>query len=118
MNMVKTNKDNDRQFGNLLKKARQEAPENVWFTRKVMNRLPEKKSSTHRWVLWSFYCVALIVCVGFWSASIAEGNILADINTVITNHTVPQSIIECAAAMAVTGIVVWQMAATLLHDGH
>ncbi len=40
---------NDIEFANLLKQNTPEANQNPWFTRKVMNRLPEKSQPTFMW---------------------------------------------------------------------
>ena len=71
--MNKKEYDTDIKLRKLLKDIQEEAPENEWFTRKVMNRLPDKKSKSHDWVMWCFYCVALIICIGFWSITIVKG---------------------------------------------
>ncbi len=110
--------DNDIKLRKLLKEIKKEAPENEWFTRKVMNRLPEKKSSRHGWVMWCFYCAALAICVGFWSMAIAKGDLINDLIDAASTHTLSQSAITGLAAMAATGVIVWQMAATLLRDDH
>ena len=45
--MNKNEYDTDIKLRKLLKDIQEEAPENGWFTRKVMNRLPDKKSKSH-----------------------------------------------------------------------
>ena len=116
--MNKNEYDTDIKLRKLLKDIQEEVPENGWFTRKVMNRLPDKKSKSHDWVMWCFYCVALIICIGFWSITIVKGDIVNDFMNAVTTHTLSQTAVTGLVAMAITGVIVWQMAATLLRDNH
>lgn len=116
--MNKKEYDTDIKLRQLLKDMQEEAPENGWFTRKVMNRLPDKKSKSHNWIMWCFYCVSLVICIGFWGVSIAKGNIVNDFMNAVTTHTLSQTAVTGLVAMAITGVIVWQMAATLLRDNH
>ena len=43
----------DTELKQLLKKELPKAPENPWFTRKVMNRLPEKEFKVFFPVIWA-----------------------------------------------------------------
>lgn len=116
--MNKNEYDTDIKLRRLLKDIQEGAPENGWFTRKVMNRLPEKKSKSHDWVMWCFYCVALIICIGFWSITIVKGDIVNDFMNAVTTYTLSQTAVTGLVAIVITGVIVWQMAATLLRDNH
>lgn len=63
---MKRNTD-DIEFANLLKQNTPEASQNPWFTRKVMNRLPEKSQPTFVWgsILVSILCVLATVAAWY-----------------------------------------------------
>lgn len=58
----------DKKLREFLRKELPEANENVWFTRKVLNRLPEKKSRKRPYYLIELAsCVmAMWVCIALW----------------------------------------------------
>jgi len=61
--MKETN--DDIEFRALLKKSTLEAGENEWFTKKVMNRLPEK-ANDYSWVEKLLYVVGSLLCIICW----------------------------------------------------
>lgn len=54
----KTDNITDRKIRELLKKSRFDAPPSPWFTRKVMNRLPNKKVKVLAWIEYAVYAAA------------------------------------------------------------
>lgn len=61
-----------------------EAPENHWFTRKVMNRLPDKEIRQYTLVEYLAYLVAIIgIGIGWWH----YGNDVL-ISGVLTGHDI------------------------------
>lgn len=103
----------DNQLRDILKKAAKEAPENEWFVRKVMNRLPERRK-THNWILWCIYiAVASICCIG-WGLFVADN----DLTALITANGNPGQLLHLAALIGVTAVVIWQVVTTQLHSDH
>ena len=49
----------------MLKEKGQQAPENPWFTPRVLNRLPERKKRVLG-VWWAICAVAAVICIGCW----------------------------------------------------
>lgn len=68
----------DKQIKEFLKRELPQAPVNPWFTRKVMNRLPEKRTN---WVAW-------IENAGFLAATITLGIFWYILITTTTNSDV------------------------------
>lgn len=56
----------DKQIKEFLKRELPQAPVNPWFTRKVMNRLPEKRSSLGAWIENAGFLAAAITLGIFW----------------------------------------------------
>ncbi|MGN0213276.1 MAG: hypothetical protein ACI4AH_00520 [Muribaculaceae bacterium] len=67
--------DEDIQFAELLKANTPEPSENPWFTRKVMNRLPYKHSTAHRWVKAIGYAICILLMVISWVAYVTQINL-------------------------------------------
>ena len=76
----------------MLKQQSYQAGDNPWFTKRVLNRLPESKRST-RWV-WAVICI------------VAAAFVLSPM--LITMR----DIAHAAVMLAVTGVVLWQGIAT------
>lgn len=57
----------DSRLKELFKKELPQAPENPWFTRKVMNRLPEKEPKVFSWVEYLSYVIAIVGLVVYWA---------------------------------------------------
>lgn len=57
--------DEDKKLAQLLKQAAHDPGENPWFTRRVLNKLPERKARGS-WVTTLVYAIALVVCVLCW----------------------------------------------------
>ena len=60
------NNYDDIEFGKILKSVQPEAGKNEWFTRKVMNRLPEKQRHGLGWLMPMALTVSLIICLAGW----------------------------------------------------
>lgn len=57
----------DTELKQLFKKELPQAPENPWFTRKVMNRLPEKEFKVFSWIEYLSYAIAIVGLVIYWA---------------------------------------------------
>lgn len=90
---------NDIEFGALLKKSVPEATANEWFTKRLLNRLPEK-SHSYRWVEGAIYVVAAMVCVLCWLLYIKSHDF-----SVLT----VRDLLNIGVLASVTGVYVWQV---------
>ncbi|MDD5871412.1 MAG: hypothetical protein PUC77_08020 [Bacteroidales bacterium] len=59
------NKISDRQIAEFLQPGKDAAPENPWFTRKVMNRLPERRKS-YNWITIAINMLCIAACLFVW----------------------------------------------------
>lgn len=59
------NKMLDKKFAELFNNSAA-APDNPWFVRKVMNRLPEKQSRQYVWIEYAVYVIALFAVGAAW----------------------------------------------------
>lgn len=64
--------DNEARLRELFKTNLPEAPRSPWFTRKVLNRLPERSVSRYRWIENAAYIVAAILLTIFWIVAIVS----------------------------------------------
>lgn len=62
--MIMEQTDND--IKKLLQEGLPKSPRPEWFTKKVMNRLPEKRKPSYCWIEYPFYAIALIIYIGAW----------------------------------------------------
>lgn len=61
-----SNQELDEKLAKIFEGAYQ-APDNPWFVRKVMNRLPERKPRQYVWIEYVVYLIALVaVGVAWW----------------------------------------------------
>lgn len=65
----------DIEFTNLLKERTPKVEQNPWFTRKVLNRLPDKGNSQPVWVYAIAVCIAAIILVASWAYYLSNINI-------------------------------------------
>lgn len=65
----KTDSDimDDRKLSQLLKHNLLEAPPSPWFTRKVLNRLPDRKVRVASLIEYAIYLIGIVV-TGFYTA--------------------------------------------------
>ena len=57
----------DIEFANLLKERTPKLEQNPWFTRKVINRLPDKENAQPVWIYTIEICAAVVVLVAAWA---------------------------------------------------
>ena len=94
----------DIQFATRLKAEGYQASENQWFTRRVLNQLPERHRSS-RWI-WGIVClVAAVLCVGCWLWQFS-----GQTHGVIT----VRDLVHYTAIAVITAIALWQGVATAL----
>ncbi len=115
--MKEKNDITDNQLRQLLKQSSKEAPENPWFVRKVMNRLPEKGYRQHTWVLWCIYgFVAVVCCVG-WGLFVMNADLLRMVDDAKQGR-LSDSLMQLMGLTVVTAAVVWQFISAQLHSDH
>ena len=61
---MNTNEE-DKKLAQVLKQGAHDPGENPWFTRRVLNKLPEKRPR-RSWATTVVYAIALVVCVLCW----------------------------------------------------
>ncbi len=61
------NNIDDNGLKELFQRELPKAPENPWFTRKVMNRLPEKEPKVFSWIEYLSYAIAIVGLVIYWA---------------------------------------------------
>jgi len=69
-------KIDDSKLREILKREQPKAGDNPWFTRKVMNRLPEKKEKFN-WIENLIYILCGVICVLCWKWFIEDLNLSA-----------------------------------------
>lgn len=57
--------EEDKKLASVLKQGAHDPGENPWFTRRVLNKLPERKPQAS-WLSVVLYAVALVACVLCW----------------------------------------------------
>jgi len=57
--------DEDKKLAQVLKQGAHDPGENPWFTRRVLNKLPERQSRSS-WATTVLYTIALAACVVCW----------------------------------------------------
>ena len=67
----------DIEISRRLKQSLPEAGHNEWFTRKVLNRLPEKQKHSRAWVEPSLYFAGLFLCFIGWGLFLFSLNLNA-----------------------------------------
>lgn len=102
---MKRNNDDDIELARMLKEQLPEAGRNEWFTRKVMNRLPEKQHRDMQWLLTAAFAVALVLCLGGWAYFIKNLNL---------EVILVRDVVTLASLFAATIVVIWQFMHTLL----
>jgi len=102
---MNTNEE-DKKLAQILKQGAHDPGENPWFTRRVLNKLPEKQARGS-WATTVIYAIALVVCglswLLMWRGQEASG--------VITVRDVLYNVLMGA----VTLTVLWQTITSLLH---
>ncbi len=62
----------DETLGRLLKEQVSEAPQNEWFVRKVMNRLPEKRQSVFSKAEIFSFAIVSVILIAFWGIQVVR----------------------------------------------
>ena len=62
---MNTNEE-DKKLASVLKQGAHDPGENPWFTRRVLNKLPEKREKGASWSSVVIYAVALVACCLCW----------------------------------------------------
>lgn len=93
----------EKKFRETIKSYRKEAPENPFFTKKVMNRLPEKKWNKEDSFMLAIYSVCIIITIISWlifsvKTGIFEGNL----------NLVGSDILFFISFMAILATEIWQ----------
>jgi len=57
--------EQDKKLAQVLKQGAHDPGENPWFTRRVLNKLPEKPARGS-WATTAVYAIALVACVVCW----------------------------------------------------
>ena len=78
---MKTRKYENDQIRELLEKNLPQAPQNEWFIKKTINRLPEKKQSTISIIEYIGYIFALLIVI-FYDCVIGYNIALSELITI------------------------------------
>lgn len=95
----------DIELGRMLKQIQPEAGSNEWFTRKVMNRLPEKRSPGLGWLLPAAFALSFIICLGGWAYFLHNLNL---------NLILVRDLVSLCVLLVTTIVVIWQFVHSLL----
>ncbi len=87
----------DEKWANLLKQGAHGETENRWFTPRVVNRLPEKRPKSYRWVAMLFYLIAFGICTISWFCLLTHNDF-----TVITVRDIIYLVMLTAMTMLLT----------------
>ena len=101
---MNTNEE-DKKLAQMLKQGAHDPGENPWFTRRVLNKLPEKQSHGS-WATTAIYAIALVVCAICW-LMLWRGQDRAAVTGRDILYNVMMGI--------VTVTVLWQTIASILH---
>ena len=63
---MRKTENNDNELRQMLKNGAYDAGNDEWFTKRVVNRLPERPDRSALRLGWLFYLAAALICVGFW----------------------------------------------------
>lgn len=97
----------DIELGNLLKASQPKAGKNEWFTRKVMNRLPERRR-TFGWVRHVVFLLCFVICAFSWAYLIATQNY---------DVIIVKDVVAFVTLFAVTIVLIWQFLQSLFQEG-
>ena len=94
----------DMELSRLLKEQLPEAGRNEWFTRKVMNRLPQQQQRSFGWLLPLAFTVSIILCLVGWLFFLHNLNL----DIILVRY-----VVTLATLFATTLVVMWQFLHTL-----
>ena len=95
----------DKKLAQVLKQGAHDPGENPWFTRRVLNKLPERRSQGS-WSSVVIYAIALIVCALCW-LMMWRGQDWGAVTV--------RDLLYNVMMGAVTLTVLWQTIASLIH---
>lgn len=95
----------DNKLKQLLKEQSQQPAKNEWFTPRLLNKLPQRATSTTRWATVLAMVAAGIACFGAWVLYFKTSDF-----TVIT----VRDLIYFATLLIVTAIYAWHALRTLV----
>lgn len=98
-------KDEDKKLAQVLKQGAYDPGENPWFTRRVLNKLPERRPRGS-WATTVVYAIALVVCLLCWLMMWRSQDMIA-----ITVRDVLYNVMMGATTVT----VLWQTITSLLH---
>ena len=98
--------EEDKKLAQMLKQGAHDPGENPWFTRRVLNKLPER-SPRGSWATTVLYALALVACVLCW-LMMWRGQEASGVITV-------RDVLYNVMMGAVTLTVLWQTITALLH---
>ena len=101
---MNTNEE-DKKLAQILKQGAHDSGENPWFTRRVLNKLPEKQARGS-WAMTIVYVIALVVCAIGWLVML-RGQDWGAITV--------RDILYNVMMGVVTLTVLWQTVTSLLH---
>lgn len=97
----------DKKLAQVLKQGAHDPGENPWFTRRVLNKLPEQKPKTSgSWATTVIYAIALIACAVCWLMMLRGQN---------WGAVTVRDLLYNAMMGVVTLTVLWQTIVSLLH---
>ena len=102
------NSDNDK-LKNLLKEGAWQAPDNPWFTKRLLNRLPERHASRGK-AIWIVVCVAALAgCMAGWR--LFSEQVVDDTTTITLFDTlkVDNAVMYYCALLIVTVFIIQQI---------
>ena len=102
---MNTNEE-DKKLAQALKQGAHDPGENPWFTRRVLNKLPEKRTRGS-WATTVVYAIGLVVCVLCW-LMMWRGQEASGVITV-------RDVLYNLLMGTVTLTVLWQTIVSLLH---
>lgn len=105
---------NDRDLKQRLQDGAHKAPENPWFTRRLLNRLPDRQAKSGKWLVYTVCSIVLAGCIAGWTAI---GNGAMSDKTAITlldGFSLPQGIIFYTGLLCVTALTIQQIVATAM----
>ena len=103
--IMETNKMTTDTLTERLQRECYPAPDNPWFTQRVLNRLPARERS-RRWIVPLLVAAALLACAACWGFVFS--------NMCITVITV-REVIQVAIMLIATAVVLWQSVVTIVH---
>ena len=110
-NLYKMEKFNDNTLKQILRKGAHEADENPWFTKRVINRLPQKQRKSGRWIIYSVCFLVIAGCALLWSDNFSDTTPIELLDGV----SLPTNVIFSISLVAVTLLALQQIISIALN---